>query len=126
MLDHKISPYTHLMQRVSQKSVNAMVRDSKDTGNIEKQPEKTTVSIDDFVKIDLRTARILEASDVENSKKLIALKVDLGSETRQILAGIKGHYQPESLVGRNVVIVANLAARKMKFGVSRRDGLGSR
>ena len=118
LLDHRISPYTHLMHRVSKKSVNAMVRDSKNTGSVEKQPEKATVSIDDFAKIDLRTARILEASDVGNSRKLIALKVDLGSETKQIFAGIKGHYQPEELVGRNVVIVANLAARKMKFGVS--------
>ncbi len=118
LLDHKISTYTHLMQRVAQKKVDAMVRDSKAPSGKKIQQEKTTISIEEFAKIDLRTARILEASDVENSKKLIALRVDLGTETRQIFAGIKGHYQPESLVGRNVVIVANLASRKMKFGVS--------
>ena len=76
------------------------------------------ISIEDFAKIDLRTALIVEASDVEDSNKLIRLKVDLGTETRQVFAGIKGFYSPDELVGRKVVVVRNLKPRKMKFGTS--------
>ncbi len=118
LLDHEISKYVHLMQRVSQKDVKAMIRDSMETTGEPRQVEEALISIDEFSKVDLRAGKILEATNVQNSDKLIKLKVDLGSETRQIFAGIKGHYQPDSLIGRNVVIVANLAHRKMKFGVS--------
>ena len=87
--------------------------------DIETPAEKSDeISIEDFAKIDMRTARILEAEEVEESNKLIRLKVDLGTETRQVFAGIKGFYEPESLIGRKIVIVANLAPRKMKFGDS--------
>ena len=80
--------------------------------------EKEYISIDDFNKIDLRTATILEADHVEGADKLLRLKVEVGNETRQIFAGIKASFAPETLVGKQVVIVANLAPRKMRFGMS--------
>ncbi len=80
--------------------------------------EKSYISIDDFSKIDLRVAKVLEADAVEGADKLLRLKVDLGNETRQVFSGIKSSYKPEDLVGRHVVVVANLAPRKMRFGLS--------
>jgi methionyl-tRNA synthetase len=77
-----------------------------------------TISIDDFAKLDLRVARIADASAVEGSDKLLRLTLDLGSEQRTVFSGISGAYQPGQLVGRQVVLVANLAPRKMRFGVS--------
>jgi len=77
-----------------------------------------TISIDDFKKIDLRVARIANAEVVENSDKLLKLTLDLGTETRTVFAGIKSAYDPATLKGRLTVMVANLAPRKMKFGVS--------
>ncbi len=117
LFDHKISGFVHLMTRIQQKDVDAMVEDSKEDEQ-QQQNEAEFISIDDFAKVDLRTARILEADDVEDSEKLVRLKVDSGGVCKQIFAGIKGHYDPQSLVGRNIVICANLAPRKMKFGVS--------
>lgn len=76
--------------------------------------EKPTITYDDFVKLDLRVATIVEASEHPNADKLIVLKIDLGSEQRQIIAGIKGYYGPEALVGKQLVVVANLAPRKMR------------
>jgi methionine--tRNA ligase beta chain len=72
-----------------------------------------TISFNDFKKVELRTGKILSAEAMEGSEKLVRLKVDLGTETRQILAGIRTAYAPEVLVGKNVVVVANLAPRKM-------------
>ncbi len=72
-----------------------------------------TISFDEFKKIDIRTATIVEAEDVPESEKLVKLQVDLGGETRQIIAGIKNSYPPESLKGRNIIIVANLAPRDL-------------
>ena len=118
LLDHEISGFVHLLQRVQKKDVDAMSEAAMEP-DIETPAEKSDeISIEDFAKIDMRTARILEAEDVEESNKLIRLKVDLGTETRQVFAGIKGFYEPESLIGRKIVIVANLAPRKMKFGNS--------
>ncbi len=71
------------------------------------------ISYDDFVKTELRVAKILEAERVEGSEKLLKLKVDIGSETRQIIAGIGKHYSPEDLVGTSIVIVANLEPRAL-------------
>lgn len=71
------------------------------------------ISYDDFVKTELRVAKILEAERVEGSEKLLKLKVDIGSETRQIIAGIGKHYSPEELVGTSIVIVANLQPRAL-------------
>lgn len=73
-----------------------------------------TITFDDFAKIRLRVGRVLEASVHPNADKLLVLKVDLGDEQRQIVAGLKAFYDPESLVGKNLIIVANLAPRKMR------------
>ena len=88
--------------------------------NTSKQPEVVaepvvddTITITDFAKVKLRTAVVLEAERVPKSEKLLKLKVDLGTETRQILAGIAKHYAPEDLVGRTIVVVANLAPAKL-------------
>jgi methionyl-tRNA synthetase len=72
------------------------------------------ITIDDFVKVELRVAQIKVAERVPKADKLLRLEVDLGTETRQILAGIAESYEPESLIGRKVIIVANLAPRKMR------------
>jgi methionyl-tRNA synthetase len=81
-------------------------------------PIAETISIDDFSKVDLRIARIAKAEHVEGAEKLLRLTLDLGGETRNVFAGIKSAYAPEQLEGRLTVMVANLAPRKMKFGVS--------
>ena len=79
----------------------------------------TEISFDDFMKVDLRVARIVSADEVPDARKLIQLTLSLGGdETRKVFAGIKSAYRPEDLLGRLVVLVANLAPRKMKFGVS--------
>jgi len=72
------------------------------------------ITIGDFAKVKLRVARVLEAREHPNADKLLILKVDLGGERRQICAGLRGHYTPEQLVGRNLVVVANLAPRMMR------------
>ncbi len=80
-----------------------------------KAPEPTnTISFDDFIKVELRVGTVIEAGDHPNADKLIVLKVDLGSETRQILAGLKGFYTPEQLMGKQVTVVTNLAPRMMR------------
>tara|TARA_B100000700_G_C14763327_1_gene723186 strand:+ start:528 stop:854 length:327 start_codon:yes stop_codon:yes gene_type:complete len=79
------------------------------------------ITIDDFLKIDLRIGKIIGAKAVEDSRKMIELKVDIGEETRTVFAGIKKSYQPESLVDKLVVVITNLEPREMKFGTS--DGM---
>ena len=76
------------------------------------------ITIEDFAKLDLRAARVLECSRVEGSDKLLCFKLDLGDHQRQVFSGIAASYAPEQLVGRFVVMVANLAPRKMRFGIS--------
>ena len=133
LLNHAIQPFKALMQRVDPVKVQAMIDASKDnlqpaapvtapaavasaTDNIE--AIAPTINIDDFAKLDLRIAKIVSAEHVEGADKLLRLQLDLGNETRQVFAGIKAAYQPEQLVGRLTVMVANLAPRKMKFGMS--------
>ncbi|HWL94613.1 MAG TPA: methionine--tRNA ligase subunit beta [Phycisphaerae bacterium] len=72
------------------------------------------ITYDDFAKIDLRVARVLEAGPHPDADKLLLLKVDVGGEQRQIVAGIKGYYPPEDLVGKSIVVVKNLKPRKMR------------
>ncbi len=72
------------------------------------------ISYDDFCKIKLRVGKVLEAAEHPNADKLLILQVDLGDERRQLVAGLKEHYAPDQLVGRNIVVVANLAPRKMR------------
>ena len=76
--------------------------------------EKPIIQYEDFVKLDLRVAKVVEASAHPNADKLIVLKIDLGDEQRQIIAGLKAWYEPEQLVGKRIVVVANLAPRKMR------------
>ncbi|HEY6897573.1 MAG TPA: methionine--tRNA ligase [Rhodocyclaceae bacterium] len=136
--EHPINPYEHLMGRIDPKQVEALVAANKES--LEAKPEQAsqqrhaqhqqntenkmqeqaaTISIDDFAKVDLRIARIAEAAHVEGADKLIRLSLDLGPlGTRQVFAGIKSAYDPATLVGRLTVMVANLAPRKMKFGMS--------
>ena len=95
-----------------------MVEQSKETHDAASNEEDDTISIDDFMKVDLRITRIEKAESVEGADKLLALTLDLGDSTRNVFAGIKAAYEPESLVGRQVIVVANLAPRKMRFGVS--------
>jgi len=83
-----------------------------------KADESGLINIDDFFKVSLKVARVTEAYDHPNADKLIVLKVDLGTEQRQICAGLRGHYEAASLVGKNIVVVANLAPRKMRGEVS--------
>jgi len=79
-----------------------------------KEVVESTITIDDFAKVELRAAQILSAERIEGADKLLKLMVDLGTETRQILAGIAKYYSPENLVGKKIVIVANLQPRKMR------------
>ena len=72
------------------------------------------IQFQDFLKVDLRVAKVLDAYDHPNADKLIVLKIDLGTEQRQICAGLRGHYEPKSLIGRSIVVVANLAPRMMR------------
>ena len=122
------------MQRIDMKDVEAMVDASKDNlvsstaapkeekpaskTNSEIEPIADTISFDEFAKIDLRIARIVKAEHVEKAEKLLRLELDIGSETRQVFAGIKSAYAPEDLEGKLTVMVANLAPRKMRFGES--------
>ena len=80
--------------------------------------EENIINFDEFIKVDLRVAKIIEAKDVEEAHKLLEIRVDIGSEERTIFAGIKGYYDPSELVGKMIVVVANLKPRKMRFGVS--------
>lgn len=130
LVDVEIAPFSHLMQRVDPKKVEQIVNESREEAApvvatvsepLTKAPEAFAAecTIDDLGKIDLRVAKVLQAEHVPDAKKLIKLTVSLGgSETRTIFAGIKAAYEPETLTGRLIVIVANLAPRKMKFGVS--------
>ena len=76
------------------------------------------INFDEFMKVDLRVAKVTNAEDIPEADKLIKVTVDLGDEERTIFAGIKGFYSPEELIGKNIVVVANLEPRKMRFGVS--------
>lgn len=123
---HRINPFQPLMTRVEPAKVNAMIEDSKITGVAAAvapstpavEPVAPEIDIEAFAKIDLRIARIVAAAQVEGAEKLVQLTLDIGSGTRNVFAGIKSAYAPADLVGRHVVMVANLAPRKMRFGVS--------
>ena len=82
------------------------------------EPIRPEITIDDFSKIDLRIAKVVDAQTVEGADKLIELQLDLDGQSRTVFAGIKNAYNPETLIGRHVVLVANLAPRKMRFGTS--------
>ena len=125
--NHAINKFKPLMQRVDEKDVNAMVEASKaapeqsastQTESGQVKDDEQFISIDDFLKIDLRVGAVIKAEQVEGADKLLQLTVDLGSETRNVFAGIKAAYTPQDLIGKQVILVANLQPRKMRFGVS--------
>ena len=122
LLARTINRYEPLLTRVEAKQVEKMLEESKVTDDAGAAPGKTasgdTISIDDFMKVDLRVARIDAAEPVEGADKLLRLTINLGDETRTVFAGIKAAYDASDLVGRHVVAAANLAPRKMRFGVS--------
>ncbi len=125
LVSHQINKFKPLMTRVEPEKVEAIVSDSKNdetpaaesTGAAE-TTEEEFIQFDDFAKVDLRVARIAAANHVEGADKLLQLTLDLGGETRNVFSGIKAAYNTEDLVGKLTIMVANLAPRKMKFGVS--------
>ncbi|HUO44238.1 MAG TPA: methionine--tRNA ligase [Burkholderiales bacterium] len=120
----KINPYQHLMVRIDPKQIEALVAANKEilmmtTPSQPPTENAATISIDDFSKIDLRIAKIVNAEHVEGADKLLKFTLDVGAlGTRTVFAGIKSAYDPAALAGRLVIVVANLAPRKMKFGLS--------
>ena len=123
LLGTTINKFKPLLTRVESTQVDNMVEQSKDTATVtdpKSKPEAAddTISIDDFMKVDLRIASIEKAEAVEGADKLLALTLDLGDSKRNVFAGIKAAYDPATLIGKNVIVVANLAPRKMRFGVS--------
>jgi len=139
LLGHTINTFTPLMTRVEKEKVAAMVEASKEdltatgatpTPVVKEKKAKTTdkpvgieaiaptINIEDFAKIDLRIAKIVNAEHIPEAAKLLKLTLDLGNEQRTVFAGIKSAYKPEDLIGKLTVMVANLAPRQMKFGVS--------
>ena len=137
-----VNKFQHLIQRVEPDKVQAMIDDSKEEAAAEApasasqadetaakfadsaqpladEPMAEECTIDDFVKVDLRVARVLSAEEVPDARKLLKLTLGLGGDARkQVFAGIKAAYKPEELVGRLVIMVANLKPRQMKFGLS--------
>ncbi len=119
LLGVTLPKFKPLLNRVEAEQVQRMIEQSQESMPVpENDIEDDTISIDDFMKVDLRIARIEKAEPVDGADKLLALTLNVGDSTRRVFAGIKAAYAPESLVGRHVVVVANLAPRKMRFGVS--------
>jgi methionyl-tRNA synthetase len=120
---HQVGEYKHLMQRVDMKQVDALFEPAAEAAPQAVvpggEPLAPTIAIDDFAKIDLRIAKIVDCEAVEGSTKLLRLTLDVGEgRTRNVFSGIASAYKPEELKGQFTVMVANLAPRKMKFGVS--------
>jgi len=128
---HDINAFQPLMTRVEQEKIDAMLHDSKESlgkhpaaappavaSPLQAEPIAPSIEYDDFAKLDLRIARISKAEHVEGAEKLLRLTLDLGGEVRNVFAGIKSAYDPAELEGKLTVMVANLAPRKMRFGVS--------
>jgi methionyl-tRNA synthetase len=131
LVGRPVAKFTHLLQRVALEDVLKMIEESKvgepaaasspiDSDQpLRNEPLATECTIEDFAKVDLRVARVITAEEVPEAKKLLKLTVSLGGdERRTVFAGIKAAYQPADLVGRLVVVVANLKPRQMKFGLS--------
>jgi methionyl-tRNA synthetase len=133
LLDHPIKPYEPLATRLDPKIVAELVateptapakpddkpaKKAKDVNTTATAAVPGSVSIADFAKLDLRVAKVLNATFVEGSDKLLQLTLDLGSEQRNVFSGIRSAYDPAKLIGRQVVMIANLEPRKMRFGVS--------
>ena len=121
LIGHTINKFNPLMTRIEPEKVATIVNASMtaEVPTLDTKPENPTIEFDDFAKVDLRIVKIVKAEQVEGADKLLQLTLDLGDDiTRNVFAGIKSAYKPEDLVGKLTVMVANLAPRKMKFGVS--------
>lgn len=134
LLGTSVGKFSRMLDRVQTEDLEKMIEESKDTNEdsqsetssfkdsdqpLQDEPLSDEISIEDFAKVDLRVARVISAEQVPEANKLLKLQLSLGGdETRQVFAGIKAAYQPEELVGRLVVMVANLKPRKMRFGLS--------
>ncbi len=127
LVDHEIGPFERLAERVDPKKVEAMIAASAESLEAQTETEPTAppvdaiepeITIDEFAKVDLRVATVLAAEIVEGADKLLQLRVDIGSEERTVFAGIRESYDPKELVGKQVIVVANLKPRKMRFGTS--------
>jgi methionyl-tRNA synthetase len=132
LLAHKINDFTPLLKRIEQSDIETMINQSSKIENTDTNTDTNTdaklaslsetisdeISINDFSKIDLRVALVVNAALIEGADKLLQLTLDIGSEKRNVFAGIKSAYTPEELIGRNVIMIANLASRKMQFGLS--------
>ena len=124
--EHEIGPFHRLVERVESQRIEAMLAAS--VTDLEAKPQETRtaavdeiappISFDEFAKVDLRVATVLQAEAVAGADKLLRLRVDIGREERTIFAGIRQSYAPEELIGKQVIVVANLQPRKMRFGVS--------
>ncbi|PKF51344.1 methionine--tRNA ligase [Enterovibrio nigricans] len=130
LTSHKVSAFKALFSRIDPKHVEAMVEASKEDAAAEKavaekakgpladEPIAAEIEFDDFAKVDLRIAKIISCESVPKADKLLKFQLDIGGETRQVFSGIKSAYNPEDLIGKYTVVVANLKPRKMKFGMS--------
>jgi len=125
---HVIHPFERLAERVDMKKIGAMMAENRDAGSRNAresageeerfEPIAPEITIDDFMKVDLRIAKIIRAETVEGADKLLRLQLDIGGTTKNVFAGIAQAYKPEDLLDKTVVCVANLKPRKMKFGLS--------
>ncbi|MEK9823873.1 MAG: methionine--tRNA ligase [Gammaproteobacteria bacterium] len=124
LVDHKINKFKPLMTRIEPERVEAIVNATREQTSVTNPPSESEqtedefIQFDDFAKVDLRVVKIVAANHVEGADKLLQLTLDLGGETRNVFSGIKAAYNPDDLVGKLTVMVANLAPRKMKFGIS--------
>ncbi len=129
LLNHSIAHFKPLLERIESAQLTSLLEDARENlmptsagshpvAPVASDPIATEISVDDFMKVDLRVARIVRAAEVEGADRLVKLTLDLNGETRTVFAGIKSVYRPEDLEGRLTVVVANLAPRKMRFGIS--------
>ena len=129
LLNHEINKFKPLITRMESENIDKMMEDSKEDlkslepetqikGPLADDPISDEIAFDDFAKIDLRIAKIIDAQHVKGADKLLQLTLDLGGLTKNVFAGIKSAYNPEDLIGKHTVMVANLAPRKMRFGMS--------
>jgi len=127
LLAHGINKFKPLLTRIEKEQIDAITKASLEnmpaeqapvTGPLADDPIADEISFDDFAKVDLRIAKIVKAEHVKGADKLLQLTLDIGGETRNVFAGIKSAYKPEDLEGKHTVMVANLAPRKMRFGMS--------
>ncbi len=121
----EVGQFVKLAERLERGTFDQLLEASRESlAEVDAQPAldipefKEEITIDDFAKVDLRAGKVLSAEHVKGSDKLLKLEVDLGRETRTVFAGVKNFYEPDALVGRSVMVVANLKPRKMKFGTS--------